>query len=142
MCTIVQQHSSTAGQKVKIAETVRYELTSPPDIRFSFFVFRCSSEFLCRSGHHAEFGLFFYSDRSFGNSFLDFISRACHGPTLVRRPGPSTLDMIGRGPTRPIKSQLGGPRPGSARQILREWAAPRPSPSKLNKIMARPGPAH
>ena len=41
-------------------------------------------------------------------------NRACHGPTLLGRPGPSNC---------------------------RGWAAARPSPSHLQKVTARPGPS-
>ena len=41
---------------------------------------------------------------------LSIFSGACHGPTLVGRPGPPIFDMMGRGPTRPITfSKIHGP---------------------------------
>ena len=58
------------------------------------------------------------------------------------RAGPSIFDMMGRGPARPIYFSFGGPRPGPARQLLRGWAAARPSPSHFQKSPALPGPAH
>ena len=80
------------------------------------------------------------------------------GPGLGR-PGPaspvrpSISYIMGRGLARPIKFQLGGPRPGPARRIFRGWAAARPGPSNFQrmgrgpahhffKVSARPGPAH
>ena len=54
--------------------------------------------------------------------------RACHGPTLVGRPGPA----------RPTNFLYDGPRPDPARQIFRRWAAARPGPSFFETF--RPGP--
>ena len=64
--------------------------------------------------------------------------RACHGPTLVgrpgvgpgraRRPGLSFFDMMGRGPARPVNCSENGLRPGPAHQFFRGWNAARPSP--------------
>ena len=72
-------------------------------------------------------------------------NRACHGPTLVgrpgvgpARPGPLIFDMMDRGPARPVNFSEDGPRPGPAHQIFRGWAAARPSPSHFQKFTARP----
>ena len=81
-------------------------------------------------------------------------SRACHGPTLVGRPGPPIFDMMGHGPARPIQFNLvgrgpawpvkfseDGQRPGPAHQIFRGWATARPSPSRFQKFPVQPGPS-
>ena len=71
------------------------------------------------------------------------ITRACHGPTLVGRPGvgsgrpaPSIPDMMGCGPARPINFSEDGPRPGPAHHNFKNS---RPGPSYFQK--SRPGPA-
>ena len=79
--------------------------------------------------------------------------RACHGPTLVGRPGPSIFDMMGRGPAHQILIWWAAARPGPS--IFTGWAAARPRPSIFHRMGGgparpinfsedgpRPGPAH
>ena len=80
------------------------------------------------------------------------MTKACHGPTLVDRPGvglgragqpgPSHFRLVGHGPARPVKLSEDRPRPGPVHQIFRGWAATRRSPSHFQKLTARLGPAH
>lgn len=62
--------------------------------------------------------------------------RVCHGPAMVgrpgvgpARPGPLIVDIMGRGPDRPVKCSM-----------FRGWAAARSSPSHFHFFLARPGP--
>jgi len=86
--------------------------------------------------------------------------RACHGLSLVCRPGvgpgraggPSTFYIMVGGPARPVKFSEDGPRPGLAHQISGGRAAARPGRSKFQRMGRRPtqpiifsifhGPAH
>ena len=83
-----------------------------------------------------------------GGVVVGILFRACHGPTLVGRPG-VTLDRADRpGPSifymmgRDVKFSEDEPRLSPAQQVFRGWAAARPSPSQFQKFMARPGPSH
>ena len=58
------------------------------------------------------------------------------------RPGPSIFDMMGRGPARPVKCSVDGPRLGPALQFFREWAAARPGASHFQEFTAWAGPAY
>ena len=66
------------------------------------------------------------------------ISRACHGSTMVGRPGRSYFHVVGRGPARTTNFLFNWPQPGPTNQFFKGWVADRPGPLNLYKMGCGP----